>query len=86
MTFGLVHIFIRQKMLSPEDPSSNCVNYPTKQFNSFNDCYVDYIGRGLPAHPFWTAPNMRLEIPKLTKLTLRAVAGREHNQSIRLKN
>ena len=54
--------FIRKNIDSPEDTSSNCVNYPTDKYRSFSDCDQDFIKKTLPEGlvPFWSVTNLSL--------------------------
>ena len=54
-----LHIFSQLK-LSEEDKTSNCVNYPTPEYDSYADCDEDYIKRTLPTiiRPFWFVRNI----------------------------
>ena len=49
-----------QLKLSEEDKTSNCVNYPTPEYDSYADCDEDYIKRTLPTiiRPFWFVRNI----------------------------
>ena len=47
---------VKQSHYSDQDVKTNCINYPTKRFNSFRDCDEDFINvemqkRGIM--PFW---------------------------------
>ena len=52
----------RQFKHSPIDITSNCVNYPTEQFESYKDCDEDFMRRTLPDGlvPFWMVDNISM--------------------------
>lgn len=49
-------MFLSHLELSPEDKTSNCINYPTQDYVSYSQCDKDYIRKELPVGliPFWT--------------------------------
>ena len=49
-----------QEEYSPEDPANPCVNYPTKEYDSYTDCDDHFVRRSLPPglNPFWAVYNL----------------------------
>ena len=43
-----IFFVIRQKHNSPADQTSNCVNYPTEEYDSYADCDEDFVRKSLP--------------------------------------
>ena len=57
--FKQFKLFDSQLQLSPEDTSRKCTNYPTNEFESYDDCVGKYIKKVLPNGmvPFWSTHN-----------------------------
>ena len=57
-----IFFVVRQQHNSPADQTSNCVNYPTEEYDSYADCDEDFVRRSLPVGlvPFWSVSNTSL--------------------------
>ena len=55
-----IFFVVRQKHNSPADQTSNCVNYPTEEYDSYADCDEDFVRKSLPVGlvPFWSVSNL----------------------------
>ena len=53
-------IISSQEEFSSEDPANPCVNYPTKEYESYADCDDHFVRRSLPPglQPFWAVDNI----------------------------
>ena len=56
----IIIIIYSQEEYSPEDPANPCVNYPTKEYESYAECDDHFVRRSLPPglKPFWIVDNI----------------------------
>ena len=51
---------LKQSHYSDQDKEANCINYPTKKFNSFQDCDEEFVNaemQKIGVMPFWATKN-----------------------------
>ena len=49
-------VSLKQSHYSDQDKEANCINYPTKKFNSFQDCDEEFVNaemQKIGVMPFW---------------------------------
>ena len=62
--FKYFAVKLHQHIFVPNDPSVDCVEYPTQTFKNFDECDSDFtlrtLGKYFPTHfiPIWTVDNM----------------------------